>query len=891
LQLPQEQLLLQCGHCDRNQVLSGSRSAKALPMTQMVPTCGWEALMKRVAAHMAAHNAHAARTVVLLPFFQLQAVARTHATAFWSSGFLPRLDTTKSWQQRVAPFLPDALDLSFDAALDALRARRLLAKSGLQAKQAVLGALLVETAQQLGGLAAAVPPAERAAWAARMRPVVMMSSSAGAEFAAYEAAVAQIALEWAAASSYASDALFDVALRDVDVLVVVSGVQRNALTQSLASQLGERCLFVDLPQSTRGALTLHAALDAEDEAQRAAACVIAHVAQGRVPVALPAIDRLVTRRISAMLFQAGIALRDETGWKLSTTRAAANLMSLLRAAHPLSSQDERLDWLKHTCASPSAVQQLERLLRKQNAASDAINVAQRAVEFAMGDEIILPDDVLKSLASTRPLAAWLDALVQALRSSGQWADLQRDTAGLQVLDALHLQASAQQNILLAHDLRMSLHEFGQWVQTALEGASFKPPSSPEEAQVVILPLAQLAARPFAALVMAGCDEVHLPLAPEPQGNWNAAQREALGLPSRSVLREEQQTVWQRAMQVSCIDVLWRSFEGEAHLQRSPLLQAWQLAHVGQYAAGVDARLDQAIQPQPVVQPAPGASALASVMNAGQGLRFSASSYQDVRTCPYRFFALRLLGLQEAQELDAELSKRDFGSWLHAVLSEFHQSRSCENDALGDAENLDACAARIAGEWFGQDAGFIPFAASWPQIRSSYLLWLSKHESEGWRFESSELDAQSDVQGVAIQGRLDRVDLLAGSRADSHAASGSFTHMLIDYKTEGLASLQRRVKEPLEDTQLVFYAALLGKENAKAAYLGVSEKETKAAEQTQVNEALPMLLAGLHDDAQRISQGHGLPALGEGMACEYCAARGLCRKDFWMEKIDAAGQRA
>jgi ATP-dependent helicase/nuclease subunit B len=24
----------------------------------------------------------------------------------------------------------------------------------------------------------------------------------------------------------------------------------------------------------------------------------------------------------------------------------------------------------------------------------------------------------------------------------------------------------------------------------------------------------------------------------------------------------------------------------------------------------------------------------------------------------------------------------------------------------------------------------------------------------------------------------------------------------------------------------------------------------------------------------------LPALGEGMACEYCAARGLCRKDFW-----------
>jgi ATP-dependent helicase/nuclease subunit B len=192
--------------------------------------------------------------------------------------------------------------------------------------------------------------------------------------------------------------------------------------------------------------------------------------------------------------------------------------------------------------------------------------------------------------------------------------------------------------------------------------------------------------------------------------------------------------------------------------------------------------------------------------------------------------------------------------------------------LRDSEILDACAARIAKEWFGQDPGFIPFAAAWPQVRSSYLLWLEKHEGEGWRFESSELEAKLDVQGVAIQGRLDRVDTLAG--AD--------THMVIDYKTENASSLQRRVKEPLEDTQLVFYAALLGKENVKAAYLGVAEKETKVVEQTQVNEALPMLLDGLAIDAQRIAAGHGLPAMGEGMACEHCAARGLCRKDFWTE---------
>jgi ATP-dependent helicase/nuclease subunit B len=846
-------------------MLAMSAIAKADELTN------WPALWEQVAAHMRSCNAHAARTVVLLPFFQLQAVARASASDYWAGGFLPRLETTKSWQQRIAPFTPDALDLSFDAALDALRARSWLAKSGLQAKQAVLAPLLVETAQQLGGLAAAVHPAERAVWAERMRPVVASGLAAGAEFAAYEAAVARIALEWAAVSTYASDALFEFALQDVDALIVVRGVQRNALTASLAVSLEERTLFVDLPQSANGALALHAARDAEDEAQRAAACVMAHVAAGRMPVALPAIDRLVTRRISAMLATQGLSLRDETGWKLSTTRAAANLMSLLRAAHPKATQDEHLDWLKHTCAAQAAVQRLEHALRKQNTVVAVIESARGAIELIVNDVTASPEEVLKKLNASRPLAAWLDALKQALQSSGQWDDLLRDAAGEQVLTALHLLSDEAQAIVQSDASRMSLPEFSQWVQTALEGASFKMPAPEAEAQVVILPLAQLAARPFAALVLAGCDEAHLPLAPEPQGWWNAAQREALGLPSRELLGQEQQTVWQRAMQMPRIDVLWRSAEGEEALQRSPLLQAWQLSHSGD--EGIDARVSHEVQAQPVMQPAPSAAELS------QTLRFSASSYQDVRTCPYRFFALRLLGLNEAQELDAELSKRDFGSWLHAVLSEFHQTRPRETDATQDAESLDACAARIAKEWFGQDAGFIPFAAAWTQVRNSYLLWLEKHEGEGWRFESSELEAKLEVQGVAIQGRLDRVDTLAG--AD--------THMVIDYKTENASSLARRVKEPLEDTQLVFYAALLAKENVKAAYLGVAEKETKVVPQTQVNEALPMLLDGLAIDAQRIAAGHGLPAMGEGMACEYCAARGLCRKDFWAE-VDAGGAR-
>ena len=34
------------------------------------------------------------------------------------------------------------------------------------------------------------------------------------------------------------------------------------------------------------------------------------------------------------------------------------------------------------------------------------------------------------------------------------------------------------------------------------------------------------------------------------------------------------------------------------------------------------------------------------------------------------------------------------------------------------------------------------------------------------------------------------------------------------------------------------------------------------------------------DLDRIAAGAAMPALGEGAVCDFCAARGLCRKDHW-----------
>ena len=67
----------------------------------------------------------------------------------------------------------------------------------------------------------------------------------------------------------------------------------------------------------------------------------------------------------------------------------------------------------------------------------------------------------------------------------------------------------------------------------------------------------------------------------------------------------------------------------------------------------------------------------------------------------------------------------------------------------------------------------------------------------------------------------------------------------------------------------------------AAYVNLGEKEaTRTYPQPDIVGLRDELIDSILTDMSRISRGTPLPALGEGKACEYCSARGLCRKDFW-----------
>lgn len=834
-----------------------------------------DSLMGQVRSALVSRAAHPARTVVLVPYAQLMPRAARAWARVVPDGFAPRFESTMNWARGLGGaaggFVPGATDLCHDAARDLLTAQSWLAQAGLGEQRDWLAPRVVEAAGQLAPLAAAQLPADRPAWGVRMRGVV--SGGLDAPVLALEHAVARIALEWVAASRYATDGLLDDAVRDeVDCLVVLQGYHVEPLVDAISAHFGDKTVSLPMVQAAPpGALSLHAARDPEDEAARAAACVLRHLAGGRSPVALAATDRTLTRRIRALLGDLGVRIRDETGWKLSTTRAAAQLMTPLRAARHDASSDAVLDWLKHTPAiAATAVQALERALRDGGLRDWPTATARLSPQEDLNATLTRVDGWRATMRGNRPLADWLRALRELLQATGQWDGLAGDAAGEDAITVLRLAEGAQAEwaALPQAARRLSLGEFTAWVTDVLEDASFKP-RHPRDEQVVVLPFPQMLGQPFTAAVLPGCDESNLPAAPEPAGPWTAGQRAGLGLPDRDALQAAHRAGWQQALAVAHVDVLWRTADaaGEPVLP-SPLVQQLQLACAGQAAApatpGTDPRERRTVAVTATPRPLPKGSALPIE-------RLSASAYEDLRRCPYRFFALRQLGLKEAGELDAELDKRDFGTWLHAVLRDFHQ-RLLEQPVEPGAGRVALIedVAREQTRAMGLAEGeFLPFEASWPQARDGYLAWLTEHEAAGVRFTEAEADRETPLGPLTLIGRLDRID-----------RAGDMT-MVMDYKTESLEVTQKRVKSVSEDTQLAFYAALLPDDELRAAYVNVGERgETRLVEQKDVVAARDALLDGIRHDMQAIAAGAPLPALGEGTVCDFCAARGLCRKDFW-----------
>jgi ATP-dependent helicase/nuclease subunit B len=916
-------------------------------------------------------NTRDARVVV--PVGAVLPLAR-RAWARACPGWMPAIDTVAGWAQAVAWQAPSSTGgggdwppLTLHPIADRMHLRTAWARQGWASAwqrrdpkgfDHGLGKV-VDMAHAVARRLQAVPPDWRAALVEQALAAAMTSRAGmlAGQVApgSRETVLQQWAVSWAghaASLGLAGDALF--AQRPAAVVTVVAGSGASPGTEAhWALSLMAHWQSLGLPvlrlhaqpaalaptgEAGQGAAPqLMPCADAEDEAQRACATVLNAVNQSlaetegavpRPPVALLALDRSVVRRVRALLDGAGVRVADETGWHLSTTRAASALTRLMRAARPDASTEDWLDWFKSGWL-PDAVQQGDQCLNVLAAAAQLETHCRR--HQVLQAQALLASDKLpqaamalcqwatRSLAPLRDrwqarggrLAHWLVAMQASLQACGAWEGLLADEAGLAAWQALQGEAPAasdedgapsaggghvdvaQVDLAqawsgLAQTTRLDGHRFLRWMGEVMEATTFRPPS-PDQAEVVITTLARAVLRPFSALVLPGAHLGQLG-ALDPIDPWlTGALAQALDLSTPASRRSMQWDAWCLLMNQPGMACLHRLGQGSEPLAPSPWLAQWSEGRQMAWRPAPDPRPVTAVVPKRLERPAP--QVLAQVGLLPQVV--TATAYETLRQCPYRYFAMHVLGLRAQDELEEGVDNADHGTWLHEVLRSFHERRGPlprGRSMAADERMWLQCAQEVAAQR-GLNTEttrpyFAPYLADAPRLARAYLSWLHPHEDKGWQVhwmeqavDTTEPMAEAGVAQLTLKGQIDRVD------TQGHAGRA----LLIDYKTGNLNRLKAKVKAPDEDTQLAFYAELalsapadVAPSGLQAAYLHLHRDGVTLLPHPDVQDTAARLRQGMAHDWRRLRAGQGMPALGEGDACAHCDHAGLCRKAHWSD---------
>lgn len=639
----------------------------------------------------------------------------------------------------------------------------------------------------------------------------------------------------------------------------------------------------------------------EEQATRAAQQVLDWLTEGCQRIGVVALDRVVARRMRALLERADVLVRDEAGWKFSTTAVAGALMRWLE----LASQDEArcdtgvlLDWLKSPhalCAVPhkqAALAEIELTIRRQRILRDLGALAAALVRDAP-DGVLYPERAAARVSARAVIAdvrQWLarratrttfvghfEWLLQSLTQTGMRKSFENDVGGVQLLELVarligeaHRQDGAP---------RFGFAEWRDFVADALENASFRDDSITSPVCVVDFTGASL--RDFDALLMLGADSEHFPVRDEGALFLTPSLRVELGLEERDAELHNQ--LWQLALLFAAtprVLATWQaSVNGERRAPANALLRL-SLVHGAAFHDPLYrdwtwplTRYRQA----PVAAPLPSAAVLLPD-------EVSATQYASLTRCPYQYYVRHLLQLSDLEDPREEVSQRDYGILVHRILERFHQDADAGAAPLLVAR-LEEVSRSVFDELVGDNPAFLGYRQRWRSLIEPYVEWWLGRRARGWRLvateqrESVQLTVEGGGRALTLVGRLDRID------------QGPEGLSIVDYKARTVKALKDALATPGEDIQLPFYRLLLPEaQRVAACYLSVDKVRVDEVAAPQELEALSRAVASrLARDFERLAAGAPLPALGVERVCQYCEARGLCRKGEWSDSPVSAAR--
>jgi ATP-dependent helicase/nuclease subunit B len=662
----------------------------------------------------------------------------------------------------------------------------------------------------------------------------------------------------------------------VDLAVAEPWPERRALFETAwhgGEGLRERALaWAQAHPASPLALELLGAPDLEAEARAVADRMKDWLAEGRRDIAVIALDRLAARRLRAVLERDLILMQDETGWTFSTATVSHVLDRWFALLQDGFYHRDLFDFLKSPYlfadlpAAPrlAAVAELERLVGHHDVVAglerfQALAAGAAPLAAAMLGRLAVAARHFR--AGRQTLTGWLETLFRSLDEVGATPAFRADPAGRQLLDLLHRLAAE----LAGNHTPYTLARWRGWLNLQLDRATFQAGEIDSPIRLTHLAAARL--RDFDAVVVLGGDAAHLP--PGASGElFSDAARMQLGLPGQRQRRDE--TLADLIEVLSRADralVTWQAWRGAEPNPRSPWLD--RLAAFHTLAHG-----DDLTRMAPAAASAPGEAPPAAVPPSLADLptRLSASAWQTLVSCPYRWFARYGLGLGEQEEVAEAMEKADYGERVHDILRRFHEAHAdltawSRADLEADLVALSETAFRSRER---DDYLALAWRLRWRQHIPAYLDWAVTRAVAGRHWQESEAVrerelALADGRAVTLYGRLDRID------------QGPDGLEVLDYKTQSRAVLRARLKEPGEDVQLPFYGLLTGA--ARAGLVALDDDRVDVAEmQRPLAEAVAEETVRLRDTLERVAAGAPLSAHGAPATCRWCEMRGLCRRE-------------
>jgi ATP-dependent helicase/nuclease subunit B len=650
----------------------------------------------------------------------------------------------------------------------------------------------------------------------------------------------------------------------------------------------------------------------EKMAWAALACIEEHIKNNRYSIAIVAQDRLVARRVRALLARYGdsISIKDPTGWKLATTSAAAAVQGYLEMVasseepslatligflknpmldwqvllapftdhSEIDSQD--FSWWMESRLLASQVgmgwSELQLVFTQENRQGDHPNSSEYRV---VAQELLTQ---LQRFSATWQSARqtskdWVDLLKEQLDSFGMMRTLAEDDAGesfLNMLDELY----ELHNEILKSSAWTSLLD--QWI----DQASYIQKSQSKTVNISFITLSAIRFHQYSAVVFLGCDARQLPSTKDYGSIFSRAMLKELdeALPESEYIQQARD-LSQLLTTHAHVDLLWQEYQQAQEKNRlCPWLARLQI-DMPHLTSTIALHQDE-------VQNLPQVSSSTPVLYPKLlPNKLSPSAYKALRACPYQFYVSFVLGLRSPKALQDRSDFGEIGSNLHAILHQFYQDYQQQTftDDVAKREWMVARLENISQEYWGiliaKNGQLFADQQKWFKQIDSLVDWQLELERNGYIFAQSEKNIEFTLQLssgdlITIYGRVDRVDV----KDDSEL-------IVWDYKFKNGNQLKFSQEHLADDPQILIYSKALTEthrfrhqEVKRAGWVSVREANLEhRALQIDVNQdSLDAIENQIREDLDQVWTGMAMPANGPQQVCKYCDARGICRKGMW-----------